>query len=109
MSRRMAGQLYIIVIALIALAWMPVAAQGNFRDVIEMSVEVGFDTFFRPGLWTPVTISLKNNGESVVGRLVIRPGDFGDSRRQRFQHRDRLAQRLGKVCPAEYKGAVLPR
>lgn len=77
MSRRMAGQLFFIVIALIALSWTPAASQGNFRDVIEMSVEVGFDSFFRPGLWTPVSVKLKNNGESVVGRLVIRPETSG--------------------------------
>lgn len=77
MSRRMAGQLFIIILALIAWSLTPVAGQGNFRDVIEMSVEVGFDSFFRPGLWTPVTVNLKNNGESLVGRLVIRPETSG--------------------------------
>ncbi len=77
MSRRPAGLLFVIVIALIALSWTPVAGQGNFRDVIEMSVEVGFDSFFRPDVWTPVNINLRNNGESVVGRLVIRPETSG--------------------------------
>ena len=55
----------------------PFAAQDNFRDVIEMAVEVGFDSFFRPGEWTPVRIELKNNGESVTGRLVVRPETSG--------------------------------
>ena len=77
MSRRQAGQFFIIAIALVVLSWPPVAGQGNFRDVIEMSVDVGFDSFFRPGVWTPVTVKLKNNGESVVGRLVIRPETSG--------------------------------
>lgn len=77
MSRRMTGQLYIIIFALIAFSWTPAVGQGNFRDVIEMSVEVGFDSFFRPGIWTPVTVNLRNNGESLVGRLVIRPETSG--------------------------------
>ncbi len=85
MPRRLAGQRFFsivtlvitFVITLIALPWMPVAGQGNFRDVIEMSVEAGFDSFFRPDVWTPVTVNLKNNGESVVGRLVIRPETSG--------------------------------
>ena len=77
MSRRVAGRLLAIVIALISLSWSPAAGQGNFRDVIEMSVDVGFDSFFRPEIWTPVTVNLKNNGESVVGRLVIRPETSG--------------------------------
>ncbi len=53
------------------------AAQNSFRDVIEMSVEVGFDSFFRLGDWTPVRVALKNNGESVTGRLVVRPETSG--------------------------------
>ena len=77
MSRHRAGQLFIIIIALIALSWTPVSGQSNFRDVIEMAVDVGFDSFFRPDVWTPVTVNLRNNGESVVGRLVIRPETSG--------------------------------
>ena len=77
MSRRLTGQLTILISLLMALAFTPAMGQGNFRDVVEMSVEVGFDSFFRPGLWTPVTVNLKNNGESIVGRLVIRPETSG--------------------------------
>ena len=55
----------------------PVGAQDNFQDVIEMSVEVGFDSFFRPEMWTPVRVELANNGESVSGHLVIRPETSG--------------------------------
>ena len=56
---------------------LPTGAQDSFQDVIELSVEVGFDSFFRPGLWTPVRVELKNNGESLLGRLVIRPETSG--------------------------------
>ena len=56
---------------------LPVGAQDSFQDVIEMTVEVGFDSFFRPGTWTPVRVELKNNGESLLGRLVIRPETSG--------------------------------
>ncbi len=64
-------------IAALALALGPLAAQGSFVDVIEMSVEIGFNGYFRPGDWTPVAIRLKNNGESLVGRAVIRPETSG--------------------------------
>ena len=57
--------------------WSPAAAQDNFVDVIEMSVEVGFNGYFRPGDWTPVVVRLKNNGESLIGRVVIRPETSG--------------------------------
>jgi len=56
---------------------IPTQAQDNFQDVIEMSIEVGFDSFFRPNDWTPVRIQVKNNGESLTGRLVIRPETSG--------------------------------
>lgn len=76
MPKRLA-RLIVIATALLLAQWSSVAAQDNFRDVIEMSVEVGFDSFFRPEAWTPVRIELKNNGESVIGRLVVRPETSG--------------------------------
>ncbi len=79
MKRQRTARLWPIVILIIMLvfAWSPAGAQGNFVDVIEMSVEVGFDSFFRPGDWTPVVVRLKNNGESLTGRVVIRPETSG--------------------------------
>ena len=74
MARRLSSGLWLLT-ALIFI--MPVPAQERFQDVIDMSVEVGFDSFFRPGQWTPVRVALKNNGESVAGRLVIRPETSG--------------------------------
>lgn len=62
---------------LFAILTLPTGAQDSFQDVIEMSVEVGFDSFFRPGFWTPVRVELVNNGESLLGRLVIRPETSG--------------------------------
>ncbi|MDE2774501.1 MAG: hypothetical protein OXI77_01040 [Chloroflexota bacterium] len=74
---RLLARLIVFAAALLMLAQLPLAAQDNFRDVIEMSVEVGFDSYFRPGEWTPIRIELKNNGESVTGRLVVRPETSG--------------------------------
>ena len=67
------GLLIFLVLPLVS----PVGAQDNFQDVIEMSVEIGFDSFFRPEMWTPVRVELVNNGESVSGHLVIRPETSG--------------------------------
>jgi len=76
MARRPASCLSLLIILFLALTSAP-QAQERFQDVIEMSVEVGFDSFFRPNQWTPVRVELKNNGESVAGRLVIRPETSG--------------------------------
>ena len=67
----------LIGIALMLFICGPAQAQDNFRDVIEMSVEVGFNAFFRPGDWTPVVVGLENNGESILGRVVVRPETSG--------------------------------
>ncbi len=77
MARRLARLILIALLLLLTAQLPPLAAQDNFRDVIEMSVEVGFDSYFRPDQWTPVRIELKNNGESVAGRLVVRPETSG--------------------------------
>lgn len=77
MRRTLTHIIIINLTILLAAGLLPVAAQDNFRDVIEMSVEVGFDSFFRAEQWTPVRVELKNNGESVAGRLVVRPETSG--------------------------------
>lgn len=77
MSRLSAFLIFIISAPLFAAGLIPAAAQDSFRDVIEMSVEVGFDSFFRAEQWTPVRVELKNNGESVSGRLIVRPETSG--------------------------------
>lgn len=76
MAMRHLNRLLLLTIFLI-LSVTPTWAQDNFQDVIEMSIEVGFDSFFRPDQWTPVRIQVKNNGESLTGRLVIRPETSG--------------------------------
>ena len=76
MAKRLSNHLLLIILLGTALLGKP-QAQEAFQDVIEMAVEVGFDSFFRPSEWTPVRVALKNNGESLTGRLVIRPQTSG--------------------------------
>jgi len=66
-----------LVLLLTSLTAFPAQTQDSFQDVIEMSIEIGFDSFFRPNDWTPVRVQVSNNGESVAGRLVIRPETSG--------------------------------
>ncbi len=77
MAIRRLQQLTCLVLLTLGFNLFPAVTQDNFQDVIEMSIEVGFDSFFRPTEWTPVRIQVKNNGESVTGRLVIRPETSG--------------------------------
>ncbi len=76
MAARLTRHCLLLLIMLLSLL-LPTTAQDSIQDVIEMSVKVGFDSFFRAGQWTPVRVALTNNGESVAGRLVIRPETSG--------------------------------
>ena len=75
-AHRLFFLIFLILLILLILP-LPANAQQNFQDVIEMEVEVGFDSFFRPSQWTPVRVELGNNGESIKGRLVVRPETSG--------------------------------
>ena len=77
MAMRRLKRLILALIWVLGLSFVPAFAQDSFQDVIELSIEVGFDSFFRPNEWTPVRVQAKNNGDSVTGRLVIRPETSG--------------------------------
>jgi len=55
----------------------PVGAQGNLNDLISMSINAGYDTFFRPDYWSPIRITIENRGETIRGNLLIRPATSG--------------------------------
>lgn len=77
MARRLLRYVLIVSILLIGLA-IPLQAQDDrLTEIIDLSVSVGYESFFRPGEWFPVRIEVSNNGESLTGRLVIRPGTSG--------------------------------
>ncbi len=69
--------LSIAILLLGALLVQPSAAQDNFRDVVELTIDAGFNGYFRPDDWTPVRVAMTNNGESLRGRLVVRPETSG--------------------------------
>lgn len=77
MATRRLRYIFGAILFIVSLTAFPTQTQDNFQDVIEMSIEVGFDSFFRPNQWTPVRVQARNNGESVTGRLVIRPETSG--------------------------------
>jgi len=77
MATRRYRYILVTIFFILSLGTFPAQTQDSFQDVIEMSIEVGFDSFFRPDEWTPVRVQVRNNGESVTGRLVIRPETSG--------------------------------
>ncbi|MFO7322314.1 MAG: hypothetical protein DIU68_011320 [Chloroflexota bacterium] len=71
-SGRLAG--WLSVLALMALMAFAPPAQV---PVIELSAQAGFDGRFRDGEWLPVMVQARNEGDSVSGRLVVRPETSG--------------------------------
>ena len=65
------------ILALLLAAPLPLRAQDGLRELIDMRVEAGFGGFFRPGKWLPLRVELANNGESLAGRVVVRPETSG--------------------------------
>lgn len=61
---------FVLVVFLATVA--PVQAQA--ASLIAMNASVGFEGHFRDNMWTPVLVSLENNGSrSFTGEIVIRP------------------------------------
>ncbi|MCU0498046.1 MAG: hypothetical protein MUF87_11905 [Anaerolineae bacterium] len=53
----------------VMLLWSPVDAQ---QDLVSLSVEVGYEGRFRENHWTPILVSVTNNGEAIDGKLIVR-------------------------------------
>lgn len=65
-------RLFLLLLLMLAIAAAPAHAQAP--GLIDMNVSVGFAGRFRDNGWTPVQISIKNNGSrSFIGDLVVRP------------------------------------
>lgn len=67
-----------LVAVLLLLAGLTVGfAPPAQAPIITMSVEAGFDGRFRDNEWMPVIVALRNDGDGVSGRLVVRPETSG--------------------------------
>jgi len=53
-----------------------IAAQG-LTDVVTLSVNAGYDGYFRSNNWLPLRIEIENNGDDLTGRIVVRPETSG--------------------------------
>lgn len=48
-------------------------AQDTSPGGVSLIVQAGYETYFRDSEWLPVNVRLRNDGDAVSGRLVIRP------------------------------------
>jgi hypothetical protein len=72
----------IAVLLLYSSGVLPAGAQA---DPITLEVEIGFDGYYRRDEWTPVRVTLANNGSDVEGHIVIDQGNSTPSEKTRYQ------------------------
>lgn len=51
----------------------PISTAYAQQDLVSLVASVGFDGRFRENTWTPVLITISNNGDPIEGELVARP------------------------------------
>ena len=68
----------VLALGILFLSVVPVWTQDtNGTALVEIGLEVGYDTYFREGHWFPVRIRVRNEGDPVIGKLVVRPETSG--------------------------------
>ena len=64
----------LLVLALLvslALAQVPALAQVLDQPAVTLSVDAGFDGYYRVGQWLPVSVLIQNDGPSLAGRVEV--------------------------------------
>jgi hypothetical protein len=72
--KRVLSLLVLFTLILLSFA-MPAAAQDN--SLLQIDVNAGFDGHYRGNMWMPLFIRVRNDGDNITGRLVVRPETSG--------------------------------
>ncbi len=68
-----------LVAAISASSFSPKKAAAQQDSALSMAVQAGFDGYCKENAWTPVKVTLENQGEDLEGRLETRvPGLMGE-------------------------------
>ncbi len=70
-------RLLLMVIALLGISSLSMPAIAQTDEPISLTVEAGFNNFYRPGYWLPLQIQVGNQGIGFSGRLTVRPETSG--------------------------------
>jgi hypothetical protein len=60
---------FLLAVSLSPFHLQPVYAQ---QDLISLNVQAGYDSYFRADYWTPLLVSITNNGDPIEGKLIAR-------------------------------------
>ena len=86
------------------LATSPVSA----RETLQLHAVVGFNDTFRPGRWTPVTVTVSNQGPEVDGQLEVITSGGDAFRDQLFQTTHQRRLELSGNARKRFHFTVLP-
>ncbi len=63
--------------AMLLLVILPIAQTQETSDGVSMTVDAGYGSYFREGHWLPLRVTIRNEGDALSGRLVVRPETSG--------------------------------
>ncbi|GAB4515805.1 MAG: hypothetical protein OHK0046_19830 [Anaerolineae bacterium] len=64
---------------LVMLTLVLVPARAQVENLLTMTVDAGYDGWFRPNQWLPLRIELENRGDPINGFVVVRPETSGSA------------------------------
>lgn len=67
--------LLLVIVSLFLSLHVPVQAQSD--DPVELQVSAAYRGFFRPNMWLPLQIHVRNDGINIRGRISVRPETTG--------------------------------
>lgn len=69
MAKRIYPWILLLILAASRISVQPVVAQG----LVEMNAQASFAGIFRENHWLPLQIQVRNEGDPISGRLIVRP------------------------------------
>lgn len=76
--RRFFGRASLLSGLLLALLVAPLNLEAqSLRDLVQIEATSGYDGVYRADRWMPLHVTLRNDGDAVRGRLVVRPESSG--------------------------------
>ncbi|GAB1420426.1 hypothetical protein MASR2M15_05240 [Anaerolineales bacterium] len=61
-----------------------VAVQAQIEDLVSMTADPAYDTFYRENFWFPIKVQVRNQGDAITGKLIVRPDVSGRAVDNRF-------------------------
>lgn len=70
-------RLLLIIALLLGISSLSMPAMAQTDEPVSLTVDAGFNNFYRPGYWLPLQIQVGNDGVGFSGRLTVRPETSG--------------------------------